>query len=114
MDRIDIFVEVPPVEYEKLVDEEPSEDSGQVRQRVGAVREVQRQRFEGREFWCNSEMGPADVWTHCQLHEGAKGLLLSPLDTLWPTLSRPSLFSAGSAARVIEKKSESSSECKSN
>ncbi|MCH8896746.1 MAG: YifB family Mg chelatase-like AAA ATPase [Chloroflexi bacterium] len=75
MDRIDIFVEVPPVEYEKLVDEEPSEDSAQVRQRVGAVREVQRQRFEGRNFWCNSEMGPADVWTHCQLHEGAKGLL---------------------------------------
>lgn len=75
MDRIDIFVEVPPVEYEKLVDEETYEDSSQVKQRVEVVREAQRQRFEGSGFLRNSEMGPAEVWKYCQLDDGAKGLL---------------------------------------
>ena len=75
LDRIDIFVEVPPVEYEKLVDEQPAEDSAQVRQRVQQVRDVQRERFSGAGILCNSEMGPAEVWKHCQLESGAKDLL---------------------------------------
>jgi magnesium chelatase family protein len=77
LDRIDIFVEVPPVEYEKLIGEETGEDSSQVRQRVEAVREVQRQRFEESGFLRNSEMGPAEVWKYCQLDDGARGLLQS-------------------------------------
>ncbi|HEU0021539.1 MAG TPA: YifB family Mg chelatase-like AAA ATPase [Dehalococcoidia bacterium] len=75
LDRIDIFVEVPPVEYEKLIGEETYEDSSQVRQRVEAVREVQRQRYEESGFLRNSEMGPAEVWKFCQLDDGARGLL---------------------------------------
>ena len=59
LDRIDMFAEVPPVEYEKLVDEEPAEDSAQARQRVEKSREIQRQRCEDSGFLCNSEMGPA-------------------------------------------------------
>jgi magnesium chelatase family protein len=77
MDRIDIFVEVPPVEYEKLVGEETGEDSSQIRHRVEAMREVQRQRFEGSGFLRNSEMGPAEVWKFCQMDDGARGLLQS-------------------------------------
>jgi magnesium chelatase family protein len=45
MDRIDIFVEVPPVEYEKLVDEGHAEDSAQVWERVKRARELQQGRF---------------------------------------------------------------------
>ena len=36
---------------------------------------MQRQRFQGCGFLCNSEMGPAEVWKYCQLEEGARGLL---------------------------------------
>ena len=75
MDRIDIFVEVPPVEYEKLVDEAPVEDSSQVRQRVERAREAQWQRFRDCNFLRNSEMGPAEVWKFCPLDDGAKSLL---------------------------------------
>ena len=75
LDRIDIFVEVPPVEYEKLVDEELAEDSAQVRQRVEQARETQRRRFQGFGFLCNSEMGPSEVWKHCPLDDRARGLL---------------------------------------
>ena len=75
LDRIDVFVEVPPVEYEKLVDEEPGEDSGPSRQRVEQAREIQHQRFLEYDFLCNSEMGPAEVWKFCPLDDSAKGLL---------------------------------------
>ena len=63
------------MEYEKLVDEEPSEDSGQMRQRVEQAREIQHKRFGEYEFLCNSEMGPAEVWKFCPLDDSAKGLL---------------------------------------
>jgi len=75
LDRVDVFVEVPPVEYEKLVADEPAEDSSRPRPRVEEAREVQRKRFEECGFFCNSEMGPAEVWKYCQLDDGAKGLL---------------------------------------
>ena len=71
----DVFVEVPPVEYEKLVDEEPAEDSHQLRQRVEQAREIQHDRFQDYGFLCNSEMGPAEVWKFCPLDDTAKGLL---------------------------------------
>ena len=75
LDRIDVFVEVPPVEYEKLVEEEPAEDSSRPRLRVEEAREIQGKRFKESGFFCNSEMGPTEVWKFCQLDEGAKGLL---------------------------------------
>ena len=75
MDRVDVFVEVPPVEYEKLVECSTAEDSTGPRQRVEQVREIQRERFKDNGFLCNSEMGPAEVWQFCQLEDGARSLL---------------------------------------
>jgi magnesium chelatase family protein len=75
LDRIDIFVGVPPVEYDKLVEEGHAEDSAQVRQRVDRAREIQQQRFKDLGFLCNSEMVPAQVWKFCFLEEGARSLL---------------------------------------
>ena len=75
LDRIDVFVEVPPVEYEKLVDEEPAEDSSGARHRVEQARETQRKRFRDTRFLCNAEMGPAEVWKFCALDATAKALL---------------------------------------
>ena len=75
MDRIDIFVEVPPVEYEKLIDQTPAEDSARVRQRVETAREIQWRRFKDCRFFRNSEMGAAEVWKFCTLDGSAKTLL---------------------------------------
>ncbi len=75
LDRIDVFVEVPPVEYGKLMEQEPAEDSDRLRQRVEGARDIQRKRFHDNHFLCNSEMGPAEVWKYCQLDEAAKALL---------------------------------------
>ena len=82
LDRVDIFIEVPPVEYEKLVSVDSEETSSQVRQRVEKCREVQRRRFQGTSFTSNSEMGPAEVWSFCQMEENAKGLLQAAMNQL--------------------------------
>ena len=82
LDRIDIFVEVPPVEYEKLVDEELAEDSAGARQRVEEAREIQRRRFQDCGFLCNSEMGPSEVWKYCPLDDSARGLLQAAMKQL--------------------------------
>ncbi len=73
LDRIDIHVEVPRVEYEKLSDDRLGEPSGVIRQRVQAARERQRTRFAGagsggrpsastdQSITCNADMRPAEV-----------------------------------------------------
>lgn len=77
LDRIDIFVEVPRVEYEKLSSEAAGEPSCAVRERVGDARRMQLARFTGTRYICNAEMTPTEVRQHCQAHldEQAQSLL---------------------------------------
>ncbi len=82
MDRIDIFVEVPPVEYAKLVDEEPAEDSSVIRERVERSRVVQARRFGDTGILCNSEMGASEVMSLCNLDQNAKSLLQTATNQL--------------------------------
>ncbi len=63
------------MEYEKLIEEGQAEDSSGPRLRVEEARKIQGERFKESGFFCNSEMGPAEVWKFCQLDDGAKGLL---------------------------------------
>ena len=58
MDRIDIHVEVPRIDYEKLSDDRLGEPSDNVQKRVEAARDAQRQRFEDDELTCNADMRP--------------------------------------------------------
>ncbi|PZC49039.1 MAG: magnesium chelatase family protein [Chloroflexi bacterium] len=75
LDRIDIFVEVPRVEYEKLMAAPTAEDTASIRDRVQTARTVQRQRFEGSAHQANADMGPAEVWQFCQVGDDAKAVL---------------------------------------
>ena len=75
LDRIDMFVEVPRVEYERLVEPTGAESSLEVRRRIEEARQVQRGRFDGTSMITNAEMGPVGVWDFCQAEEPAKGLL---------------------------------------
>jgi magnesium chelatase family protein len=77
LDRIDLFVEVPRIDYDKLSSLAPAEPSCVVRERVNRARDLQRGRLEGRSAGANSEMSPADVRDFCQtsLDEGAASFL---------------------------------------
>ncbi len=99
MDRVDVFVEVPPVEYDKLVESATGEGSSGPRQRVEHARDVQRQRFSDNGFLCNSEMGPAEVWEYCQLEDAARSLLQTAAQRL--TLSARAFHRVLKVSRTI-------------
>ncbi len=98
LDRIDIHVEVPRVEYDKLSDQRLGEASGSIQARVEAAREIQRQRFAGdsstqRETragaaalttapTCNSDMRPAEVRLFCNLDETGRALMRMAMNQL--------------------------------
>ncbi len=77
LDRIDIFVEVPRVDYEKLVANETGEPSSAIQERVERARGVQAGRFAESRLVCNAEMTPTEVRRSCQamLDEQAQSLL---------------------------------------
>ncbi|MBM4445926.1 MAG: YifB family Mg chelatase-like AAA ATPase [Chloroflexi bacterium] len=82
LDRIDIFIEVPRVEYEKLTDETLGESSGKVRARVEAARQIQQKRFEGTKLMCNTEMTPIEVKESCRVDPPAQSLLRTAMKQL--------------------------------
>ncbi len=88
LDRIDIHVEVPRVEYEKLSDDRLGEPSAAIRERVEAARERQRARFADLEthgnvsLQCNADMGPAGVRQFCQVDATGKSLLKAAMQQL--------------------------------
>jgi len=82
LDRIDIFVDVPRVEYEKLVQPPGDSTSEHVRDRVAEVRARQRARFTENGLACNAEMGPVEVWEHCRVEDAAEALLRMAMDQL--------------------------------
>ncbi|MQA01102.1 MAG: hypothetical protein GEU80_17595 [Dehalococcoidia bacterium] len=66
MDRLDLFVDVPRVEYAELTGEQTGERSETVRDRVLEARKRQLGRLRGTPFVTNSEMGPLEVRRYCQ------------------------------------------------
>jgi len=82
MDRIDIHIEVPRVDYEKLSDSRQSESSAEVNARVEASRDIQRQRFTGTTLACNADMHPAEVRQFCGLDEPCRALMRAAMNQM--------------------------------
>jgi magnesium chelatase family protein len=82
MDRIDIHIQVPRVNYEKLSDSRFGESSALVRARVEAARQLQRQRFSGSDISANADMRPAEVRKFCKLDETGSSLMKSAMTQL--------------------------------
>lgn len=82
LDRIDMHVEVPSVEYEAMRRKEQPETSAEVRQRVNAAREIQKQRFAGTEVSCNAYMTPAMLGKYCVPDAAGEKLMKGAFDRL--------------------------------
>jgi magnesium chelatase family protein len=83
IDRVDIFVEVPHIDYEKLTDDRLGEKSEKVQKRIENARSTQRQRFDGTILACNAEMTPTEVREFCQVEESAQSLLKTAMKQLY-------------------------------
>jgi len=82
LDRIDIHVQVPRVDYDKLTDKRLGEPSEAIRARVERARNVQRKRFADTPLSCNADMGPTEVRKICQLDETGRGLVRAAMQQL--------------------------------
>jgi magnesium chelatase family protein len=94
LDRIDIHIEVPRVEYDKLSDRRLGEPSATIQARVQAARERQRVRFQvqstppkdglntSNSITCNAEMRPAEVRQYCTLDEASRSLMKTAMNQL--------------------------------
>ncbi len=75
LDRIDIHVEVPRVDFDKLADDRLGESSACIRTRVESARSRQKARLAGTGLTCNAEMGPGDVRQLCRLDDTGRALV---------------------------------------
>jgi magnesium chelatase family protein len=82
LDRIDIHLEVPRVEYEKLSDARSGEPSCVIRERVEAARSIQRERLRGTPQQTNADMTAREVQTHCALDSAGDALMKAAMRQL--------------------------------
>lgn len=82
LDRIDLHVNVPSVEYEAMRRKSKPESSAQVKERVDAARAIQSRRFEGTGIPCNAQMTPPMVGRFCELDARCDALMKSAFERM--------------------------------
>lgn len=83
LDRIDLHVEVTPVDFSELSSSQKSEKSEAVRERVIKAREIQSRRFKNNpSIHSNAHMGAKAVREICQIDDAGKSLLKTAMDKL--------------------------------
>ena len=75
LDRIDIIVEVPAVDFEHLRRRREAEPSAAIKERVDAARNVQHRRFGEISGMCNAKMGPTELRYHCVIDDESAKLM---------------------------------------
>ena len=82
LDRIDLIVEVPALEYEELRRRTPSEPSAAIKARVDAARQIQRVRFGGDGTMCNAHIGTKELRQFCALSAEGEELMHQAFDAM--------------------------------
>lgn len=82
LDRIDIHIEVAPVEYDQLSASAKEECSADIKARVNAARNIQRKRFIGTDISCNAKMTSEMTRKFCVLSSGADSMLKMSFEKL--------------------------------
>lgn len=76
LDRLDIHVEVPPVQYDELKDDgDSSETSAEIKKRVDRARQIQNERYKNENITCNARLTPSQLKKYCILTEDAENIL---------------------------------------
>ena len=82
LDRIDIHIEVPAVQYEELSSSIPAESSAEIRKRVNKARRVQLERFKGLDISANARIPTGKLHEFCALDDKADALLKKAFEKL--------------------------------
>ena len=83
LDRIDIQIEVPPVDFAALSDRSKREEtSATIKARVNAARRIQQDRFRDSKTTCNAKMSASEIERYCELDAAGKALVQKIFDSL--------------------------------
>ncbi len=82
LDRIDIHIEVPAVDYSKLSSDLPAENSETIRERVMKAREIQVKRYREERIYCNGQMHTRHIRKFCRLDDQARNILESAMEKM--------------------------------
>ncbi len=82
IDRLDIHVNVPPVDFENLSGSHKGEASAEIKKRVDKAREIQHQRFKGTKITCNAKMDASSTRKYCVMTDNAVLILKTAFEKL--------------------------------
>ena len=82
LDRIDLHIEVPPVDYDQLATVKKAESSADIRRRVNAARAVQQARYAGTGITSNARIPTSRLKEFCPLTDAANTLLKNAFERL--------------------------------
>ena len=82
LDRIDIMVEVPALEFDELRQKQPSESSAEIKKRVDAARQRQRERYTDDPTLCNSRIGSKELREYCALSPECEELMHAAFEAM--------------------------------
>ena len=82
MDRIDLHIEVPPVDFSELQQTIKAETSSEILERVKRAREIQRMRFKGSDIRLNSRMNTRQIRHFCPLDSESMSMLEKAMENL--------------------------------
>ena len=82
LDRIDIIVQAPALEFDELRQRAPSESSADIRKRVNKARSLQQQRYSGSGITDNSRIGQKELRAYCALDSECEELMREAFDAM--------------------------------
>ena len=82
LDRIDLHIDVSPVEYDNLTSSEQEETSKTIRGRVNAARQLQRERYKDHGIYCNADLTSPMLEKFCRLGDAEAQLLKTSFENL--------------------------------
>ncbi len=75
LDRIDMIIEVPALNFEELSSRTDAEPSAEIKKRVNSARGIQRRRFGESSTECNAQMGPKELKEYCPLDRAGRDIM---------------------------------------
>ena len=82
LDRLDLHVEVPPVDFQSLSSAEKPESSAAIKQRVDRVRKIQNERYKNTGITCNARISAGRLAEYCPLDDKARLVIQRAFDNL--------------------------------
>jgi magnesium chelatase family protein len=81
VDRIDLFINLPQLKYEKLIAPDEKNSSGKIKERVKKARKLQLNRFKAEKIFTNSEMSLPQIKKYCQIGSKSGEVLRKYVDS---------------------------------